>query len=708
MLNNNILKLLMYSSIIITSVTATSLQETMVEVLETSPVIKERLRNYRATQQDLGIAESEYYPSIDLSVAAAHTRAGNLKTSGNSDFNHAVVSNAYNSYETSLTLTQNIFDGYGTMNKVDYEEARILAAAYKYLEVANNEAFKMTNIYLEVLRAYELIGSAEENLEINEQVYTKVKDLFDAGLTTESEVQKIKSSVSLARSNLTVVTNNAKDFEYQYRRILGRMPDVNNMEKPIMEREFPQSIERASLYAIKNNPAIIVSIYDTQGAQALWKQRKKDFYPKIDFELRQVFNDNDNAANAFSQADDRTTARVVLTYNLFRGGADTALVQQHVSKINQEVDIQRTLRRETIEGLDLSWSANEMIQKQLKDLRDYKQYSERTLDLYREEYDLGRRSLLDLLAAQSDVINSRSQIITAEYDQLFAKYRILDAMGLLVIAVNGSANEFSSKVNLYGDSKSHEILDVIPVFLDSDNDKIADDIDLCDNSLLENNIMPYGCKKVAQDDDKDGVFNRKDKCPETPLGTKVDILGCERIRDKDSDGVIDTLDECKNTINGRKVNGIGCELDGDEDGVVDVDDKCLTTPLGYSVDIDGCTLKVTLEVNFERDSVKLPSDLDQKIKKFSAYLKANPDLNANIVGFTSRTKISGYKYNLKLSKMRAKRVKDELVNKYEINTNRLTSDGKGYMEPIADNLTLQGRTQNRRVEITVFKDGEKI
>lgn len=486
------------SCVLSASLSALTLQDSIVEVLNTNPVVQERLKNFRVTQQDLNVAKAEYYPQIDLSVSGGFTEAGKLKSSGNSDFHHTVSSSSYRTYESSLTLTQNLFNGFGTEHKVDYQKARILAAAYKYLEVADDEAFKMTTAYLDVLRSHELVKTAEENVKITEDIYNKVNDLYEGGLTTKSEVQKIQATLSLANSNLTVFKNNAHDFQVKFRRILGRLPDIDNMQKPKLNVELPESEQRAALYAIRNNPSMIVSRYNVKGAQALWKQRKKNYYPSLDLEVSQRFNDNDEPGNGFDQADDRFRARLVLTYNLFNGGADRAVVQQQVSAINQEIETQRDLKRQTIESLDLSWNAYETLSSQLVDLKAYSQYAEKTLELYKEEYDLGRRSLLDLLSAQNDVISSRSQIIQAEYDLLLAQYRILDAMGLLVVAVNGSAEEYTSKVNIYTDDEAREILDTLPVKLDADNDKVVDDIDLCDNSEKANNIMPYGCKKYNQ------------------------------------------------------------------------------------------------------------------------------------------------------------------------------------------------------------------
>ena len=657
--------LILNSLVLSSSLFGLTLKESVVEVMNTNPVVTERLKNYRATQQDLSVAESEYYPSVDFRASLGYNNAGEFKDSRDGDWNHKVIDEQYNNYETSLILTQNLFDGFSTMSKVDYQEARILAAAYNYVEKSNDIAFKMTSSYVSVIRSYELLQTARENVQINDEIFRKVKDLFDSGLTTDSEVKKIESSLSLARSNLTVQKNNARDTEYSFRRVLGRMPDVSTMSRPELNISMPDSIQRAALYAVNHNPSLLVSQYNIKGAQALHKQTQKDFYPKLDLELAQNYNDADER-NSFNQPDDRFSARLLLSYNIFRGGADSAAAQREISKINQEIEIKRDLKRQVIEGLDLSWNAYEMIAQQLIDLREYSKFSEKTLELYKEEYDLGRRSLLDLLSAQNDVINSRSQIITAEYDHLLAKYRILDAMGLLPQAIVGDTQEFSSRVNLYSDGEAHEILDAIPVKLDVDEDNIVDNQDLCDNSLLENNIMPYGCKKMTRDGDGDGVIDSKDKCPLTPKNAKV--------------------------------SPDGCALDSDMDGVKDYKDQCSDTPIGYEVNDVGCAISLNLGVNFKYYSDIIEKNSYENIARFAAFIKKNTNYQLNIVGHTSST--GGEELNMRLSKKRAVSVKKALV-KLGVSPDVITTEGRGEMEPIADNSTADGKLLNRRVEIEI-------
>lgn len=482
-------KLLLTISIVV-SLNAQDLKLTIDEVLSTNPVVLERLKNYNATKEDITTAKSGYYPKLDLSlgVGVENTeKRDSASATSDGTFDFSV-------YENSLTYTQNIFKGFETTYQVKQQEYRTVAAAYSYIETVNDTSFEMVNNYLKVMKNKELLDTAKANVEINKEIFKKVQKLYDAGLTTLSEVNKIESSLALSKSNYIVQENTLMDVTYNMQRVLGRYIDPETMRKPELNVTFPKTIEEATQYAMKNNPSLLVSKYNVKLAQATYKEKKSPFYPHLDIEVSQSMNKN---LSAVEGEYDRFRAMVFLKYNLFNGFSDKAELQKSVSTIHQEVESKNTLRREVIEGLSLSWAANEKLAVQLSHLEDYKKFSLKTLTLYSKEYDLGRRSLLDLLSAQNDFIGAKSQIINAEYNLLFAKYRILDAMGMLVSTIIGNTDIVYSNVGLVGKTPINE--DSLPIMYDRDRDLIVDEEDICNNSLSTEMRNIFGCKFIYED-----------------------------------------------------------------------------------------------------------------------------------------------------------------------------------------------------------------
>lgn len=484
------------------SLFAQDLKMTVEEILSTNPVILERLKNYNSTKEDITNAKSGYYPKLNLSIGVGIDN--NLKRTsydGNSTLldedGNLQGSTTLSVYQTSLKYTQNIFAGFETQSLIEEQTHRTVSSAYSYIEKVNDTSFKMVDTYIQVMRNKELLETAKANVEINKEILNKVEKLYDSGLTTLSEVNKIESSLSLAESNYIVQENTLMDVTYNMQRVVGRYLDVDEMIKPELNVALPANIQDAAQYSMENNPSLLVAKYNVKLAQATYKGKKSAYYPKIDIELSQSMNSN---LSGIPGKDDRFRAMAYLSYNLFNGFSDESAIQKSVSQIHQEVESKNDLRRQVLEGLNLSWAANEKLGSQLEHLNNYKKFSLKTLTLYAKEYDLGRRSLLDLLSAQNDFIGAKQQIINTEYSMLFAKYRILDAMGILVPTIIGNTDLVYANVGLVGNTP--ENTDTLPISYDKDLDLIVDELDICNNSLKDEMRDVYGCKFIFEDTTK--------------------------------------------------------------------------------------------------------------------------------------------------------------------------------------------------------------
>jgi OOP family OmpA-OmpF porin len=235
---------------------------------------------------------------------------------------------------------------------------------------------------------------------------------------------------------------------------------------------------------------------------------------------------------------------------------------------------------------------------------------------------------------------------------------------------------------------------------DSDGDGVPDDQDKCPNTPLGVKVDKHGC---PLDSDGDGVPDHLDFCPDTPTGVEVDANGCPL--DTDGDGVPDFRDECPDTPEEAIVDERGCPLDTDGDGVPDFRDECPRTPKGVQVDEKGCPLKkegkiILQGIKFQFDSAAIEESSKIILDTAATILVENPDIRVRIEGHTCN--IGTAEYNLDLSQRRAESTKEYLVSR-GISSSRMETVGKGEAYPVASNATEGGRVENRRIEFVVIE-----
>jgi len=478
---------LISAGLLLTSLNALTLDKAVDEALSTNPIVIERLKNYRMVVEDLNIAKAGYLPDVDWK-----SRVGYEDLYRDGDINRDL---GYYTYTHSLTLTQNIYNGFATKDRINYQKARILAASHNYIETANDVAFNMVKQYINVLKNKALLSAEETNVRITQDIYSDIQDVYDSGFITLSDVKKVASTLQLAQFNMLVQRNNLMDSEYNLEKLLGRDISYADLELPVFTSPLPINIEQATMYAVENNPSLKVTEYNLEVARMLLKESKTGYLPELDIVLDHTIDGNKDGFTGFRR---QSSAMFVLNYNLYAGGADEATIQKNRSLIHKEFETQKDIKRQVIEGLKLSWSAYTMIEKQLYFLRSYSQDSKNTLELYGEEFDTGQKTLLDLLTAQDDYIRAQTKMITAEHDWLFSKYRIMDSLGEMVNIVFGVSDKYYALVNLAKQDSYVGVLDD-KLNRDIDTDKVDDRYDLCDNSVILKDISDFGCSEKVKE-----------------------------------------------------------------------------------------------------------------------------------------------------------------------------------------------------------------
>ena len=231
---------------------------------------------------------------------------------------------------------------------------------------------------------------------------------------------------------------------------------------------------------------------------------------------------------------------------------------------------------------------------------------------------------------------------------------------------------------------------------DSDGDGITDDKDKCPQVP---GVAKYdGCP--IPDTDKDGINDEEDKCPTVPGFARYN--GCP-VPDTDKDGINDEEDKCPTVPGVARYSG--CPVpDSDGDGINDEEDKCPKVP-GTAAN-QGCPeIKTEIikkvdyaaqNILFVTGSYKLVATSNKGLDEVIKILQSNPDLKIAVQGHTDD--VGDGAKNQALSENRANAVKAYFVSK-GIEESRVTGNGYGEDQPIADNKTVAGRKKNRRVEM---------
>ncbi len=193
---------------------------------------------------------------------------------------------------------------------------------------------------------------------------------------------------------------------------------------------------------------------------------------------------------------------------------------------------------------------------------------------------------------------------------------------------------------------------------------------------VEKPVVKEEAPPVAEpvDSDNDGIFDDVDLCPETTLGIRVDLTGCPA--DTDGDGVLDFEDACTDTPKGTLVDEQGCPV--------------VREPVKT----------LTLHINFGAEKATVTPFHYEGLQRAADFIRRYPGSRVEVVGYTDDT--GADQLNRELSALRAENVRNTLIERYGVKPAQITSRGAGESKPVASNDTEEGRIQNRRVEIRIL------
>lgn len=408
---------------------ALDLKQALDEIIERNPEILERAENYHFTNKDVVIAEADLKPTIDFTLSTGFENTKSPSTAFAAENKLAT--------ESSLTFTQPIFDGYLADNEIKARQATAKAAYYSLKNTMGQTILRGIELYLNLLRASDLLLLSQENRQTHQLIYDQIKERYDNGFGTLSEFQQASGRLALAKSNLAVEENNYMDEVTNLYTVLGRFIDAEEMELPDFMFELPNNLPEMTRKLLKSHPQILEGVYTVESSKHEHERNRQVYWPKVDLSSAYSLSENTGGIDGKTQ---NYEIKLDLSYNLYNGGSDSENLKKSLHAIHQNTHSLLNVQRQVIERARLSWSAHEKIQEQLEHLKIYVDSTKQQLDSYKEEFRLGRRDLFDMLNVEGEYNDARQQITSVTYALLLSKYRILEAQGILPEMFNYSAD----------------------------------------------------------------------------------------------------------------------------------------------------------------------------------------------------------------------------------------------------------------------------
>jgi adhesin transport system outer membrane protein len=405
---------------------AVDLREAVQAALATNPQIHQAVANRVATQEERVQAQGLYYPRISVEGSAGVRRLRNptRRAIGIADETLWPV-------EGDLILDQLVFDSGGREAEIRRQAARTDAAAARVEERSEFVALNVSRAYIDYLLQERLVAIAQDNVAFHERLASDLREGVEKGSISIADQQQAEERLQAARAKVTEAREDLDTAAITFRTLAGIPIDTATMP-PDLSQYLPPTVNDAEALARQNNPLVEEAIADLSAAREQVAAAQAKLGPRVNIEGRaRVGHDIDGFAG-------RTTdlqALGVVRWDIFTGGANQANVREQRGRADQAHARLFEQTRQAEEAARTAWSRLKNQTALANELEAQSRISDDLLLSYREQFNVGRRSLLDVLDAQNTRNNVQAQLETARLAKLYAQYRLLASTNRLIEAL---------------------------------------------------------------------------------------------------------------------------------------------------------------------------------------------------------------------------------------------------------------------------------
>jgi outer membrane protein len=396
-----------------------------------NPQLNSQRAAVRATDETVPQALSGYRPRANLTALAGEQYLDTLakNTAANGAVSYSKTSGNIGVQSYGGTITQNLFNGFGTANRTRQAEQLVSAARETLRLTEETILLNAATAYMNLIRDAAILQLQRSNVEVLQEQLRQTRDRFNVGEVTRTDVAQAESRLAAARASLLTAESNYTTSRSTYRQVIGVEPGTLAPASPV-DRLSPSNLTAAIGEARARHPSVTTAMFNVDAAVFQVKIAESSLYPTLNVvgSAQKNFGSQQSLTTLESFA---ASATAQLNIPLYQGGTEYATIRQAKETLSQRRTDLDNARDQTQQLLVQSWGQLEAAKAQIQATTTQVNAAEIALNGVREEARVGQRTTLDVLNAQQELVNARVALVTAQRDRVVASYALLAAVGRL-------------------------------------------------------------------------------------------------------------------------------------------------------------------------------------------------------------------------------------------------------------------------------------
>ena len=408
------------------SASADTLREALVSTYNTNPTIMAQREALKATDASVAIARAGGRPSVSADVGLNRdlTRSGILDTGGNKG---PTVSGG-------LDLNVPLFSGGGVRNSINAARTRVEAGRATLRAVEGDVFTEAVAAYMDVIRDRAIVELNANNVKVLTTNLEATSDRFEIGDLTRTDVAQSEARLQQGRSTLATVQGRLIASEENYRRVIGRNPDALAPPPPLPP--LPATADEAVRIALASNPDLIAINRQALAAGFDVRVARAGRLPTVSgvasgTYVNQISGDpgvNPSTGDR-TRVGTETSVGVVTRIPLYQGGLPAARIRQAQAFEGQVLEQVIAAERLVVANTRSAFATYQAAQNAIASNDVAVRANALALEGARAEQTVGTRTVLDVLNAELELLNSQVALVTASRDAYVAGFQLLNAMG---------------------------------------------------------------------------------------------------------------------------------------------------------------------------------------------------------------------------------------------------------------------------------------